>query len=227
MRNRLLTVALGLVLSGCNMVISDEPWFTEPGPVQQKTGLWVMLEKADCPVSATTSLAAMPDCASPILIIDGAYSGPPNDRSLPDAVRYDPAKWDRIDHVLTDGTPMVDQLRFDATKPNPGAPPPVFKDKLTYLYLAVKPTGFDAEGRIISAKRWPVMCGPLTRGEKDASGGPRFVTARPYAGMSVVHDMACNAADVAALREAAVTSEVSAPLAVYQIMESRWLRDLP
>ena len=45
--------------------------------------------------------------------------------------------------------------------------------------------------------------------------------------MSVVHDMACNAADVAALREAAVKSEVSAPLAGYQIMESRWLRDLP
>ncbi len=227
MKKAMLVMMLGVTLSGCNMVISDEPWFAEPGKVQQKPGLWVMLESTDCRVDANMKLADMPECASPMLIADGTYSGRPNDQSLSAEDRNDPAKWEKIVHVLVDGTPMVDQLRFDATNPEDGAPLPAFNGKLTYLYLAVQPTTFDAKGRITAARRWPVMCGPLKRGEKDAAGSPRFVSSNPYPGMSAVHDMACNARDVANLRDAAVKSETSAPAAGYTIMESRWMRDEP
>lgn len=228
MRNKaMLITLLGLALGGCNMVIADQPWFDQPGTVQQKPGLWVMLETADCPVDATTKLADMPACANPLLVTDAAYSGRPDDGSLSPEDRNDPARWNQITHVLVDGTPMVDQLRVDVANPDGSAPLPLFNGKLAYIYLAVEPIALDPDGRIIAARRWPVMCGPLQRGDEDAGGGPRLLAAKPYPGMTAVHGMACHAGDVTTLREAAVKSEVSAPAAGYVIMESRWLRDAP
>lgn len=222
----LLTTAAALALSGCNMVVSERPWFAQPTGPQLKEGVWAILDSPDCAVDPAATLPDWPDCARPILVRGGEYLGPAaDDDQLPPAERLDPARWDRIAHVLADGTPQVDQIAANAPV-RPGGPPVDGVDvgKPFYIYTAVQPTATDPDGRITALRRWPVLCGPKPGRKAAAAGRSVHVTDRPFKGLRIKGE-ACLAKDVAALRRAAAGSESIAAGDGYSIIISRWVRD--
>lgn len=222
----LLAFVAGASLSGCNMVVSERPWFVQPSGPQQKEGIWAMLDTADCKVDPAIALTDWPDCARPVLVRGGEYLGPASsDDDRPAAERLDPARWDKIVHVLADGTPQIDQIA--SKRPVSAGGPPVDGvdvDKPYYIYTAVQPTAIDSAGRITALRRWPVLCGPKPSRKAGMTGRSRFVTDKPFKGLKVDGD-SCTAKDLAALRRAAAGSEAVAGGDGYSIITSRWVRD--
>lgn len=219
-RRVLLATVTALALGGCNMVVSERPWFAEPSGPQLKDGIWAMMETADCAVDPAAPLPDWPDCARPVLVRGGEYLGPAaEDDELPPAERLDPARWDRIAHVLADGTPQIDQIASNGPV-RPEGPPVdgVREGKRFYIYTAVQPTALDAEGRITALRRWPVLCGP--KATRKASS----VTDKPFKGLRI-EGSNCTARNIAALRRAAAGSEAIAPGDDFAIVISRWVRD--
>lgn len=218
-------VSLALVLlSACNMVVSEKPWFAAASGPQLKDGLWANLDTPDCVVDPAKTLAQWPECAQPMMIRGNAYSGPPvGTDPAAAATRFDTSKWQPVAHVLADGTPQIDQIFVEA--PAGAEDAPVAADrKAMYLYIAVKPIVRDAAGRIIETQRWPVLCGPMPKNSKDKNGKPNFTTNQPFAGLTVV-EAVCTAKDPAALRSAAAQSEGLAQAAGFTIITSRWVGD--
>lgn len=213
-------------LSACNMVVSDKPWFDAASGPQLKDGLWANFDSPACQLETGTPLAKWPECAQPMMIRGNTYSGPPagGDPAIA-AARFDPSKWQAMAHLLVDGDPQVDQLFLEAPASGETAPGAAAR-KSMYLYLAVRPTARDADGRITETHRWPVLCGPLPRNTKSKDGKPIFVTDRPFAGL-VVAEGACTAKDPAALRNAVMQSEGIAQAAGFAIITSRWISDGP
>ena len=215
-----------LALGGCNMVVSERPWFSAPSGPQLKEGIWAMLDTPECSVDPAAALPDWPDCARPVLVRGQEYAGPASaDDELPPAQRLDPARWNRIDHVLADGTPQIDQIA--SKRPTGGGGPPVDgvdEGKPFYIYTAVQPTASDPDGRITALRRWPVLCGPKPARKAAKPGRSRFVTDKPFKGLAIKGD-GCTAKDIAALRRAAAGSEGIAAGDGYSIIISRWVRD--
>lgn len=208
-----------LPLGACNMVISEQPWFSEPSGPQLKDGLWANLQTPDCQLDAAAPIASWPACASPMLVTGTSYSGPPNGSAAKDV---EPGKWQAIPHILVNGDPQVDQLRLD---PN-GADGQTgsWGDKPVHLYMALKPIAKDAEGRITATERWPVLCGPMPKKPREKNGVPNFTTDRPFKGIKLEGE-ACLAQSADALRGAAAASESAAQEGGFTKVLSRWVRD--
>lgn len=215
-----------LALSGCNMVVSERPWFNAPSGPQLKDGIWAIVDTADCVVDPAATLPDWPDCARPVLVRGGEYLGPASgDDELPPAQRLDPARWDKIAHVLADGTPQIDQIASKGPVLASGPPVDgVDEGKPFYIFTAVQPTATDDEGRITAMRRWPVLCGPKPARKTARPGRSRFVTDKPFKGLAIKGD-GCTARDIAALRRAAAGSEAIAGGDGYSIITSRWVRD--
>ncbi|MFM5949816.1 MAG: hypothetical protein ACKOPM_11410 [Novosphingobium sp.] len=220
-------VALGAAfsLSACNMVVSEKPWFDTPSGPQLKDGLWANLNRADCPLDPAAPIAEWPKCAEPMLIKGNVYSGPPTESDSPaDAARLDPAKWQPLQHVLVDGVPQIDQILLSIQSRGGAEGADNTPPKTLYLYIALNPLAQDAEGRITETRRWPILCGPMPAKPKKRNGVPNFTTDRPFKGIRIDGE-ACVAGDVAALRGAAVQSEVAAGEGGFTFVTSRWIRD--
>ena len=222
----ILVLVAGASLSGCNMVVSERPWFEAPSGPQLKDGIWAMLDTEDCAVDPAIALPDWPDCARPVLVRGGEYLGPASgDDELPPVQRLDPARWDKIVHVLADGTPQIDQIA--SKRPVSASGPPVDGvdvDKPFYIYTAVQPVATDGTGQITARRRWPVLCGPKPSRKAGMTGRSRFVTDKPFKGLKIDGD-SCTAKDLAALRRAAAGSEAIAGGDGYSIIISRWVRD--
>lgn len=221
-----LALAGAVMLGGCNMVVSERPWFDAPSGPQLKDGIWAIVDMDECAVDPAAALADWPDCARPILVRGGEYAGPAaRDDERPAAERLDPARWDVIRHVLADGRPQIDQIAF--APPRDGEPGPAAgfgEGKPFYIYTAVQPTALDGEGRITALRRWPVLCGPKPVKKAGSTKRSRFVTDKPFKGLRVDGD-GCTAADIAALRRAATASErLAGERSGYMMVISRWVR---
>ena len=214
-----------VLLSACNMVVSEKPWFAAASGPQLKDGLWANLDGPSCMVEIGTPLTKWPECASPMMIRGNTYSGPAagNDPAGA-AMRNDSSKWQTMEHVLIDGDPQVDQIFVDLSKTAPDDGLGESRPKSFYLYLAVKPVVTDSAGKITETLRWPVLCGPLPKNRTDKAGKRTFETDQPFAGLTLVKDR-CTAADPAALQNAAVQSEGIARAAGFAIISSRWISD--
>lgn len=221
-----LVLAGAVMLGGCNMVVSERPWFDAPSGPQLKDGIWAIVDMDECAVDPAAALVDWPDCARPVLVRGGEYLGPASgDDDRPPAERLDPARWDKIAHVLADGTPQIDQIA--AKHPVGSGRPPVDgvdEGKPFYIYTAVQPSATDSDGRITALRRWPVLCGPKPVRKAGMTGRSRFVTEKPFKGLKIDGD-SCTAKDLAALRRAAAGSEAIAGGDGYSIIISRWVRD--
>lgn len=218
---KVMAALAGLALGGCNMIVSEKPWFAAADALQPglKGGLWVNLKDAKCRFDPAEAIQDWPDCAQPMLVQGGYYRGPGPGQDDPGQLP-DVEKWEKLGHVLAAGEPAIDQIDLssadepDAAKPTKG-----------YLYLATRITARDAQDRVVEVVRWPVACGPLPkRKNKGASRRADYVSATPFPGL-VVKDSICTASDMAALRRAAALSEnVAVPNGTPPIT-SRWVRD--
>ena len=222
----LLAGLAALGLSGCNMVVSERPWFNAASGPQLKDGIWAMVDTEDCVVDPAAALPDWPDCARPVLARGGEYLGPASDDDeLPPAQRLDPARWDRIAHVLADGRPQIDQIASKGPVLASGPPVDgVDEGKPFYIYTAVQPVALDDAGRITALRRWPVLCGPKPARKANKPGRSRFVTDKPFKGLAIKGE-GCTAKDVAALRRAAAGSEAIAGGDGFAIITSHWVRD--
>ncbi|MBC2664891.1 hypothetical protein H7F51_05120 [Novosphingobium flavum] len=222
-----LTTALlaAVLLAGCNIVVSDQPWFgaeDSVGRLGLREGLWAVMTDGDCRFDETLSAERWPECASAKIVrgdqllsyewVDAETAGGPRREFL---------QWQTDVILLADGDPMILQLRnVDATgeRGEGGVVAP-------YYYVAVHPLERDDAGRIVRLERWLVECGPLPKAADDAKGeDTSHVTDRPFPGLTVNGNV-CTAASVAALRRAALASQAMGQAAGIRPSPAHWVRD--
>ena len=107
-------------------------------------------------------------------------------------------------YLLVAGDPMVMQIAYTnpAISSEPGA----------YVFVAIKPTALDSDGRITDAEVWPVLCGPPAPpprpGAPSADDSPPSID-HPFPGMTL-DDVGCIPDGKAALLNAAKASRALA-----------------
>jgi len=244
MNQALRIVALSAILlglSGCNMVVSAEPWFTAadaaPAPVL-RDGLWLSTEP-DCRFDDAKPAEQWPDCADSFFVRgEERWSMHWDDTDARGKRSRTFTGWKPVDPFsgglfVANGDHLIVQFQ---TKEEPVASPPdtvdegaAEADSRAYLYGASRPNQLDVEGKITAFEIWFIQCGPLPepkpsprrkgRSRRDeAEEATESVTDRPFPGLIVV-DNDCTAESAAALRRAAVLSE-----AIGNKDSSRWVR---
>lgn len=199
----LLGLACGLVLTACNMVISDEPWLEarDDAPVL-KPGVWATFEGDDCDFEGDIPVEFWPGCAEATVIgNDGSWYSRKEDSN----------EWEKITPVLAFDDPVVGQIELPkeiAMKEGGEA---------LFLYFALIPEEQDSDGRITAMRSWLVQCGP-----QSTSGQNAFKTTdTPFEGITV-HNDNCVAESVDALRNAAAKSADLQEGGKY----GRWMHDI-
>lgn len=186
------TVAGALLLVGCNMVVSEEPMLERgPDTPVMKQGIWAVADKSGCEYDPTTPVETWPECADPAIIrADGAFL----------TANKETGKWRATDVVLGTDDPTVAQVPLPEELMGSGEGSPNF------VYLAMRPTERDSEGRFTAIETWRIQCGPVDKEKMSAGEEGAMVTQAPFEGLTIV-DGNCHAEDVAALTNAAAMSE--------------------
>ncbi len=208
MRAILPCLLAALILSACNQVHSVEPLVMgQNGAPPLREGLWVSADR-DCAFEAGKPLDQWPDCADPVEVSGGKFTG----------VR-EKDKDGLISFSLEGRDPAIMQLRVEQDAG--GAAPSDDEEKLgRYFYYGLEARRLDEQGRIVEAALWPALCGP-----PPASPGKgrhkQYVTRHPLPGMTIVGDN-CRADRLSAVRRAAAESRKWS-----QAQSIHWVRDLP
>jgi hypothetical protein len=210
-----LILPLLLLLAACNNhVVSETPWFTRSvdGP-RLKPGLWMIAGPAPtgayrgCRFDERKPAYTWPACAEWYVVRDSDLLR--LKRTEASWYEYPDYDWDRTAYVLAPGALMISQTEGCKAlnimyEPGPdGGMVPL--DPSAYCYDALRPTRFDAEGRITAVLTWPIFCGPWAPDEQGIPniGSP---TVAPFPGLHMVHDN-CTAESEEALRQGAASSE--------------------
>jgi hypothetical protein len=227
---RRLAAVVGLILlSGCNVVMTKEPLFTQADGAHApnlRPGVWIFFKEADCKVDESKPFTEWPDCAGGGLVTPGNVVRGHKANAPPDDLEDTP-------FVLAAGDPRIIQAQVDVdlsmqadasasggATASASASPPVHAKP--YGYGGVRPTKFDEQGRITAFALWPIQCGPPPPKDKDGNdtGGS---TLKPLPGIEMKPgDAVCTTRSVTALRNAAKASEAWAPKPAG---ESHWIRD--
>jgi hypothetical protein len=235
------SVAILLGLSGCNIVVSEDPWFTAadaaPAPVL-RDGLWLAAE-SDCRFDDARPAEQWPDCADAFFVRGEERWSMQWDTDAGDKPRRTFAGWEPADPFsdtlfVASGDHLIMQAQ---TQGEPADPPPDGgdagagkADSRAYIYGAIRPGQLDDEGKVLAFETWFIQCGPLPEPKlsprrKNSSWSDvteeqsPSVTDKPFPGLTVIDDV-CIAESVEALRQAAVLSE-----AIGTKEKSRWVRE--
>ncbi len=191
----LAVAAFGLLLGGCNVVVTEGPLFTaadERGAPPLKPGVWRM-EDSKCPIDEALPIDQWPECAGAAVMSPGQIAG--LDRKEGKAV------WQRIPVVLAAGDPRIAQVSMH----EPG------EAEKGYGYAAVKPVKLDRQRRITMIRYWLVQCGPPPPQRQETQRAdrlPALGTLHPLPGMKMKPGEAvCTTDSAKALRAAAKVSE--------------------
>ncbi|QKG71182.1 hypothetical protein [Erythrobacter mangrovi] len=192
---KLALLSGSILLAGCNMVVSDEPWLTRgPDTPVMKPGIWVSEGKPDCEYDLATPVESWPECADPAIIrADGAFL----------TLNKETAKWRVNEVILGTDDPIVAQVALPEQITTTEADAP------KYIYLAMRPTGQNAGGEITAIETWMMQCGPIDRVKVNSGDQNAMVTKEPFDGLTVVGSN-CHADSIAALTNAASQSEALA-----------------
>jgi hypothetical protein len=235
-----LAAAAGFLLglSGCNMVVSEEPWFTEaeaqPKP-KLRDGLWVNAAP-DCRFDEARPAERWPDCAEPAFVRGGETWTMRWDPGEPGQSRRIFAGWESGDPfsgglLVTNGDHLIVQDKFGDELGE--APPGETEEGNSqgYMYAALRLRRQDEQGKVTAMEMWAVQCGPISEPERSAAERRRlrddpdyaeeanYVTDDPFSGLTIV-DNNCIAESAEAVRNAAVLSEALRPPT-----QLRWIRD--
>jgi hypothetical protein len=155
-----------LALGGCNLVVTDAPFFVhDPSAPKLRDGLWRSVE-ADCRFDAHKSVERWPECAEWTVVRDGETLG----FVAADNEQRGPKRWVTARYVVAPGDPLILQQACAAGE---GAGP-------LYCYYAIRHRALDASGRVTQFEGWNVSCGPLVDGGR--------VTTAPWPGLAVKAD---------------------------------------
>ncbi len=222
-----LAIAALLLLGACNAVVTKTPLFTnadEAGAPPMKPGVWLVFTEENCRFEEKAPIDEWPDCAGGVVIRPGQVTYHES-KAAKGVFEHDP-------FVLAAGDPRIAQVVMktsvsvsaDASASGGASANATASgggESQSYTYGALVPTKLDAQGRIIAAAFWPILCGPPPpqndKGEEVAGG-----TLKPLPGMEMKPgDPVCTTSSTAALRGAAKASKAWAD----RITEARWLRD--
>lgn len=204
MKTALLLTAL-VALGGCNVVVTKDPLFTranEAGAATLKPGLWRMEMDPKCAVDETKPLADWPECAAGAVLADGmaGFYDRKSDADKP--------IWKEQPVILAAGDPRVLQLQTEVGGD-------INMESSPYLYLGVRPTKTDSDGRITEFSLWPVLCGPPPPGAQDP------LTKHLLPGLTAKPDEpVCTTTSIAALQNAAKASVAWTA----EIKKGHWVR---
>jgi hypothetical protein len=216
MRYRLAAILAAVMLLGCNEVYSEHPWFTaadEAGAPRLRDGLWAVLESPDCQFDQSQPPEKWPKCAEAMVVEGGRLLS--MDWTTDSAGQRKLDSMDLAEILLAAGNPRILQFRSLGKEGDPADK----ADKL-YLYLGIRPSAQDAEGRITAFTRWLVQCGPLP-----PAAGASDITKRPFRGLTV-SGSECTASSVQTLRSAAVRSESLPGRSGHpETPPARWIRE--
>ena len=228
-------------LSGCNLLVSEEPWFTaadaQPRPVL-RDGLWVSTS-ADCRFNEAKPAERWPDCAVPSFVRgDELWLMTWEEADAHGRRRRIFGGWELADQE-SGGLPVVNGDHLIVQYDKGAEPPP--SDELDeaaanpnaerYMYSAMRILSRDERGKVTALESWNVQCGPISepeltparrrrlRGDPEFAEEPNNVTDQPFPGLTVVESH-CIAEDVAAVRSAAALSEAIDPPT-----QTRWIRE--
>jgi hypothetical protein len=204
---RIPRIAIALLaasaLAGCNLVLSDQPWFGEAdsiGAPTMRDGLWLVAGDPSCKADETRPIEFWPECAA-VLVVRGEEHLEPQ-WTWP-AIHGKPFKqlleWQVSTVRLATGSPLILQSKVETER----------ADRPVYRYFGIAPGKLDEQGRLVSITIWPVQCGRLekqpTQVEKDGSNNQEHVTRSPFPGLTLT-DENCTAQTADALRAAARAS---------------------
>ncbi len=186
-----VATAGAMLLSACNMIVSDEPMLVRgPDTPAMKPGIWMDAAKPDCDFDEASAPETWPECADPAIVHeDGRFF----------TYDEDNGSWKSIRVLLGSGDPTVVQVELpvELTGGSDDAP--------KFVYLALRPTEVDPDGLITAISTWVVFCGPVDESEP-AKSIEDAVTKAPFEGLTVAESV-CTAEDVAAIENAAAMSE--------------------
>ncbi|HZZ87944.1 MAG TPA: hypothetical protein VFE13_06370 [Caulobacteraceae bacterium] len=194
------------------MVVTPTPMFgpEDTGPVKLREGVWRAKADEPCRFDEARLVGSWPGCANVFVVMNDKLTA------------YDVgAKGERSASVmaflLAGGTPVV--LQLPAKDADPSA------DNDGYVYLALRPGGVDAGGRITAFTAWPALCGPPPPTEaRNPDGHARYGTLVPLAGLTMDRDdNNCSAASPDAVRASALASEPWATQG--SMLVAHWVRD--
>jgi hypothetical protein len=219
MAMRTALICIGLLLGGCNMVVTKTPLFSKAdtaGEAQLRPGLWRETPQDPCDFDETKPFAEWPGCANGFIVKDGQVGGYNTDAD-------GKKTWTSSDLVVAGGEPRVIQVLLkDLGVKGLGELPfgPM------YLYMAAHPTKTDDQGRIVAYTAWPILCGPPPPPDAKGPDGKamRMGTLKPLPGLTMdKDDNNCTTSSQAVVEAAAKAS------AQWQqtntTSEDHWVRD--
>lgn len=216
-----------MALGGCNVVLTKEPLFQgadAAGAPTLRPGVWAFFKEPGCQLDESRPFDEWPNCSGGGLVGADDIAGPKSNAPK--------GTLERSPYVLAAGDPRIAQVQVTidtsvgaSAEASGGAEVTTHSSAAQskpWGYAGVKPTKFDAQGRIVAFVSWPVLCGPPppknAKGEDVALG-----TLHPFKGMEMKPgDAVCTTRSVIALRAAAKASEAYADKPAHEL---RWVRD--
>ena len=214
----LASLAALVLLTGCNLVITHQPMFTQAdsvGAPAPRPGLWRLSFGADrgCQVDETRPLKDWPSCSGGMVFGAGTVSYFNRDGEK--------ATWTTEPLILAAGQPILGQVKVHMSG----------DIKLAgdaFAYIGVLPLKLDEAGRFTGFEFWPVQCGPTSKANDN-------FTTQPAAGVKIVPITADAGADfkvkeferMCTIDEPAVMRRVAAQSEAWVERKGvgRWVRD--
>lgn len=205
---------LALALGGCNAPLSNRQMI-QPGEgatVRLKSGIWSV--EPVCPPDAKPGIPTCGVALEELLVTaDEVRMVAPTNTPKDWLPKFDKIKGT---YLIAQGDPALVQIEVDAPPASDSKGGPGFG------FIALETTQADAQGSIVAALAWPVLCGPPPEpgdwnyGMLDDEGS---ATNHPLDGMKM-DDTSCEPRDAAALRAAMKPSRRWAPQVIL-----RYVRD--
>lgn len=196
-----LLSSFAFALGGCNLVVTDTPFFMQdPSAPTLRNGLWRSVE-ADCRFDEHKPVERWPECAEWTVVRDGETLN----FGTADGEQRGPRRWVTERYVVAPGDPLILQQSCAAG----GGTEPL------YCYYGIRVRAADASGRVTQFDGWNVSCGPLAEGDR--------VTTAPWPGLSIKDD-GCIPDSADAIRGAAKRS-LELDRKGMPPVQIRWVRD--
>lgn len=226
MKKALVIVVVPSLLAGCNMVVSEKPWFaadSQRAVPQLKPGLWASLDDETCALDIAAPVENWPECAGAFVVQGGQFRAIPKEA----AEVTNSTERDSIEPLIVAGDPLIVQIKWShSQEPESPLNKGRKKDRPFFIYMGARVKSAVVTGSATELVAWSVVCGPIDEVEVGSDLAISPLTSRPFPGLRMVKNSnSCTARSQSALRAAAASSEAVSAKNGHTIVSWRWIRD--